>query len=92
VNLQIVEREGQLTGAADVVWLRQPFRTTYHAMEELERALGESGESEYSWYSSGANAAWRSSKQRRSELKSGPSFRSADDSASDPIGDGRDRQ
>ena len=51
VNLQIVEREGQLTDDADVEWLRQPFRTTYHAMEELEHALGESGESEDSWYS-----------------------------------------
>ena len=51
VNLQIGEREGQLGTDADVEWLRIPFRTTYHAMEEIEQALGESGETEDPWYS-----------------------------------------
>jgi hypothetical protein len=48
VNLQVVEREGHMTNDADVEWLRQPFRTAYRAMEELEHALGES---EDPWYS-----------------------------------------
>jgi hypothetical protein len=49
VNQQLAERERKPTDDADVEWLRQPFRTAYHAMEELETVLGESEDPFYSY-------------------------------------------
>jgi hypothetical protein len=49
VNLDVVEREEQPRDAVDVEWLRQPFRTAYHAIEELESSLGESEDPFFSY-------------------------------------------
>jgi hypothetical protein len=49
VNLEIFERHDQAIDSNDVEWLRQPFRTTYHAIEELETVLGESEDPFYSY-------------------------------------------
>jgi hypothetical protein len=49
VNQKIAEREQEPTDDADVEWLRQPLRTAYRTMEELESVLGESKDRLYSY-------------------------------------------